>query len=222
MATETLPALKACTKCLESKPNTSDFYSKARRGFRAQCKNCVNSDEKLRREKNPDRGRDRSAAWYAANKERKNLKSSEWYAANRGRVASGRLVRIAKDHEGAKKRYRDWANKRYSEDPRFRVNTCISSHIRKALKKGKGGKRWQELVGYSLDDLIVHLERQFLKGMAWENFGTWHIDHIVPKASFCFEDAESPGFRACWALSNLRPLWAEDNFSKSKSRLHLL
>ena len=78
------------------------------------------------------------------------------------------------------------------------------------------------MVGYSVADLAQHLERQFLPGMSWENMDQWHIDHIVPLAEFKASSPDSPAFKAAWALSNLRPLWAKDNMKKGARRESLL
>lgn len=78
------------------------------------------------------------------------------------------------------------------------------------------------MLGYSQQELAEHLERQFSKGMGWANMGKWHIDHIVPLASFDITGPECPEFKAAWALTNLRPLWAEDNLRKRAKRTHLL
>jgi hypothetical protein len=69
---------------------------------------------------------------------------------------------------------------------------------------------------------MVHLERQFLSGMTWANRGQWHIDHIQPRSSFKFVGPDDPEFKACWALSNLRPLWKADNLKKNARRTLLL
>lgn len=61
---------------------------------------------------------------------------------------------------------------------------------------------------------MAHLERQFLPGMTWENRGEWHIDHIRPLCSFQFQTPDCPQFREAWALTNLQPLWAQDNLKK--------
>lgn len=106
-------------------------------------------------------------------------------------------------------------NTRYAEDARFAVNKSFSVVLRESLVGRKAGRRWEEVVGYSLDDLMAHLESQFWPGMSWDNFGTWHIDHIVPRSAFSFESTDDPEFRDCWALSNLQPLWAADNLHKS-------
>ena len=38
--------------------------------------------------------------------------------------------------------------------------------------------------------------------------GEIEIDHIVPIKSFCFNSPDDKEFKKCWALSNLRPMWA--------------
>jgi len=98
----------------------------------------------------------------------------------------------------------------------------MTRRINSSLLTGKAGKSWRTLVDYTIDDLIRHLERQFLPGMSWANRHQWHIDHIVPIAQFSFETPECPGFKAAWALSNLRPLWRRQNQMKSAKRTHLL
>lgn len=62
----------------------------------------------------------------------------------------------------------------------------------------------------------MHLERQFLPGMTWENHGRfgWHIDHIIPLSAFNFETPDHIDFKRAWALSNLQPLWWQDNLKK--------
>lgn len=92
----------------------------------------------------------------------------------------------------------------------------------KSLRGRKGGRKWQELVGYTVEQLVAHLERQFLPGMTWSNRDKWHIDHIVPLASFEFTSPEDDGFKAAWALTNLRPLWSGANVRKGGKRQHLL
>jgi hypothetical protein len=104
-------------------------------------------------------------------------------------------------------------------DARVRLHESIGLQVWFALKGRKNGKSWQSLVGYTTAELVRHLERQFLPGMTWENYGPiWHVDHIIPKASFEFVCATDAGFRACWAITNLRPLWSRDNLSKGARR----
>ena len=96
-----------------------------------------------------------------------------------------------------------------------RLNARMGSAIWRALRGAKNGRNWESLVGYSVIDLTKHLESQFKDGMSWDNMGRWHLDHIVPQSRFHFETADESEFKVCWALVNLQPLWAKDNFVKS-------
>jgi len=106
--------------------------------------------------------------------------------------------------------------------PAYRINDTLKVQIRKSLRGTKNGRAWEVIVGYSLAELMAHLERQFLRGMAWENHGEWHIDHIRPLCSFEFQTPDCPQFREAWALTNLQPLWAADNIRKGGRRDLLL
>jgi len=104
---------------------------------------------------------------------------------------------------------------RRREDPQYRLHYNVGRSIRSALNGNKNGRSWEGLVGYSLADLKVHIEAQFITGMTWENYGsTWHIDHIRPISDFNFSSPEDHDFKACWSLWNLRPLWAKANRRK--------
>lgn len=94
--------------------------------------------------------------------------------------------------------------------------------MRNSMREKKAGRTWETLVGYSLSDLCRHLERQFLPGMSWSNLDQWHIDHIIPVSSFDLSDVDDENFAACFALTNLRPLWARDNLKKHSKRLLLI
>jgi hypothetical protein len=64
----------------------------------------------------------------------------------------------------------------------------------------------------------IHIERQFVKGMTWENRGEWHIDHIIPLATAQNEnDVVKLNHH-----TNLRPMWAKDNLRKSSKLENLL
>lgn len=115
--------------------------------------------------------------------------------------------------------------RRTRSDPKFNLNKRIRASIRNSLRKrgiSKNGERWQSAVGYTLPDLRLHLQRQFSRGMSWENMGEWHVDHIVPLASFSFSSLDDPEFKAAWAITNLRPLWAIENIKKSDDRIYLI
>lgn len=103
----------------------------------------------------------------------------------------------------------------------------FQSQLSRALTgKLKRTKTIEHATGYSLSALRMHLERQFSSGMNWGNYAgscpfgeqqVWHIDHIIPKRSFVRSDVS-----ACFALSNLRPVWRKENMRKGARRSHLL
>ena len=92
-------------------------------------------------------------------------------------------------------------------DPKTRLDTSMRLMIRNSLGLGRYWWRWELLVGYSIGDLIAHLETHFTDGMSWENFGEWEVEHVVPRRKFEYTSADDPEFPECWALSNLRPGW---------------
>ena len=68
----------------------------------------------------------------------------------------------------------------------------------------------QSMLGYSAVQLKHNIEKQFKEGMSWENYGEWEIDHKLPLTSFNKSSIPS----VVNALSNLQPLWKEDNMKK--------
>lgn len=112
--------------------------------------------------------------------------------------------------------------RQYRSTAKGRLNHRMSERIAKGLCGRRLGKNWQSLLGYTVEELRSHLERQFTKGMSWSNIGRWHIDHILPLALFSYTTADDPEFRAAWAITNLRPLWAPRNMQKHARRETLL
>lgn len=70
-------------------------------------------------------------------------------------------------------------------------------------------------LGISYELLIIHIERQFQKGMTWENHGRgpgkWQIDHIIPLAS---ANTLEEVYERCH-YTNLQPLWWIENLTKN-------
>ena len=119
---------------------------------------------------------------------------------------------LKKDHINELRRI--WERKRFKEDKKWRLMRIFSLAIRVSLKKNKNGHKWEDLVGYTLEDLRNHLEKQFKPGMTFDNHGKWHIDHIIPQCLWQFETYNDREFKQCWSLANLQPLWKEENERK--------
>lgn len=148
-------------------------------------------------------------------------KGRRWREANPERANELHRGWAAKDPDHTRAVYRRLAERKRA-NPINRVHGRIACQFWHFLREGKGGRKSEELLGYSMQELAAHLERQFLKGMSWENMSKWHIDHIVPLSSFTITGPDDPELRRAWALTNLRPLWAIDNQRKHSKRTHLL
>jgi len=109
---------------------------------------------------------------------------------------------------------------RYNTDIAFRIRNIISSRIYESLKVNNTSKMNESVsdyLPYTIQELMDHLELQFLPGMTWDNhalFG-WHIDHKKPISKFKITSMECEEFQECWALKNLQPLWWQENLAKS-------
>lgn len=102
---------------------------------------------------------------------------------------------------------------RRNTDLLFRLKVNIRSRINAFIKNNPTLNRpskIKEYLGCSKEELKVHLENQFKGGMSWDNYGEWHIDHIIP-LSYAKTDEEL--YKLCH-YTNLQPLWARDNISK--------
>lgn len=185
--------------------------------FRSTCKECSFSryrdNERTRATRRRFNRSDKGRALQAKNINRhknRRLWPSNSREAKRERVkryrADGTLARYDRAHY-----------------QRHRLSKNFGRYIRLCLNGRKNGARWESIVGYTVDDLRTHLERQFSGRMTWANYGTyWQVDHILPVSMFQFSGPDDPQFKVCWALSNLRPLRTPENQEKRDKRLFLL
>ena len=160
------------------------------------------------RAKNKERRKENHAKWYAENKERKKEANAKWRAKNKER----RKETNAKWRAENKEKINKQAMQRYYSDINFRLVNVLRARIREAIKNGYKSAKTIELLGCSIEEVKSHLESQFTEGMTWDNHGEWHIDHIIPCASFDLTDPEQQ--KKCFHYTNMQPLWASENISK--------
>lgn len=102
-------------------------------------------------------------------------------------------------------------------DLNFKLKHNLRNRLSNALKNNAKSNKTLILIGCSLEQLKMHLEKQFQTGMNWSNYGKkigqWNIDHIIPCASFDLKYPEQQ--QKCFHFTNLQPLWAIDNLKKS-------
>lgn len=123
---------------------------------------------------------------------------------------------ITLEYNSHKRIYR----KELRKNPRFRLDNSMASLISTSLKGKKANRKWEKLVGYTLNNLIKHLEAQFDDKMNWNNYGSyWWIDHIKPRVLFGYIYSEDPEFKECWTLNNLQPMEKIANIKKGRSAI---
>lgn len=162
----------------------------------------------------------------AAAKERKSRsyralrKSSTPQIRNREREKEASRRWRAENKERARETRRLYKQNRRAADPSYVMLGRMQVSINRAIRVGGYTKRSRtyEYLGCSFEEFKRHIERQFLKGMTWDNRDLWHVDHIVPNAS---ASTEAELF-ALQHYTNLRPLWAGANRAKSDSREFLI
>ena len=160
--------------------------------------------------------REKRATYYAANRERIRAHVAAYQAANRERIKARSASYYAKNSKKVQAR---WLNQ-YRTNPNFRIAVTVRKHLRRIVMSG-GVKDAASIsyVGCTSAKLRRHLEKQFTPGMTWQNHGEWHIDHIIPLAAFDFA-AFPAQIKQAEHYTNLRPMWARDNLSKSDTLLH--
>jgi len=110
---------------------------------------------------------------------------------------------------------RNYMNRRYKTDTRFRILTRLRNRTREAVSTygGKKCKSTLKYTGCTIEELCKHLESKFINGLSWDNIHLWDIDHVIPCSSFDMAKPEDQ--LKCFHYSNLQPMWRIDNIRKS-------
>jgi hypothetical protein len=107
---------------------------------------------------------------------------------------------------------RTYENNRKQHDPSYKLIKNLRSRLWAVLKKNQKSESTIKLTGCTLEQLKKHLENKFEDGMDWNNYGVWHVDHIIPCANFDLSKPEQQ--KICFHYTNLQPLWGEKNMQK--------
>lgn len=205
-----------CRKCLLEyslnwRKKNPEKYKKRRQKYRDANRDRIKEQDRNRYALNRKKENERGRRYKETHREKVNQKASEWRKNNRDRI--NKRVRAWRKFHLKEMREKDGIRR---SSPREKLHRAVSSGVRQSLKDGsKSRQRWEILVGYTLDELNKHLERQFDNKMTWDNYGSyWHIDHIIPVSAHNFKCSDDFDFKRAWDLKNLRPLEARENLRK--------
>jgi hypothetical protein len=162
------------------------------------------------RERNPEKYKEASRKSYLKRKsDPEKLKRYKEY----NKEYKNRPERKEIEQKYRRESVKRWIKKQMKTNPEYRIKHIYRARIRKAIKKGFKSGSTLDLLGVK-NILIVknYIQKKFQEGMCWDNYGEWHIDHIIPCASFDLTKESEQ--KKCFHYTNLQPLWAKDNLSK--------
>lgn len=140
-----------------------------------------------------------------------------WQSERKKRYYKKHPEQSLKEARVYRERNREKINKKRRErncKPNFKLNNRIRVAIWQAIKYKKCGRHWEDLVGYTLEDIISYFKIKFNFDIEIQLNKNVHIDHIIPEHLFKFSSYEDKEFKKCWSLRNLRPISSKENLHK--------
>lgn len=175
------------------------------------CVTCGNLKRKLNYESNKESIAKRQTLWRQNNQKKLKSDRKRYYIENKDKIKEYRKKnkeKIRAQYRNRIQYYKDY----YERNPLYAFVRSTLRRIERASGNGISCKKNEGIVGYTQEEFIAHIESKFKDGMSWNNRTKWHIDHIKPVSLFIKEGITDPA--VINALSNLQPLWAEDNLAK--------
>tara|TARA_R110001599_G_C12150228_1_gene651387 strand:+ start:426 stop:1172 length:747 start_codon:yes stop_codon:yes gene_type:complete len=208
----------SCSVCSRQKSkiyydNNKEKEKKRKKIYHQNNKEKVTLRVKKWYENNKEEYLSKQKIYYLNNKEKEKKRKKIYYQNNKAEIDLKKKIYQKNNREIINKNARRYEAMRRKTDPMFKLKKILRDRSYKSFKaKGyKKNSKTQEMLGVDWGVCKAHIERQFKKGMTWDNQGDWHIDHIIPLASAnTIEELK----KLCH-YSNLQPLWSVDNIMKS-------
>lgn len=186
---------KKCSKCGVVK-EVCDFRksSKSKLGIQSECKSCAKLRYRLNREENLSKKK----LYDQKNKQKKSEYDKKYREKNR--LKKNQYIR-------------EYRKNRRKYDPIYRLIESVRARMGFFYREKDINKNDNtfSIVGLTPEELKNYLTEKFSEGMTWNNYGEWHIDHIIPLSS---GKSEEEILKLCH-YTNLQPLWASENIKKS-------
>jgi len=124
-----------------------------------------------------------------------------------------KLYRSENKEKINKKQSQYWKNY-YKSNINFKISHNLRSRLNSSLQNNqKVGSAVKDL-GCTIDEFRFFISSKFIDGMSWENYGSWHLNHIIPLCRF--DLCKKEDFLKACNYTNYQPLWAIDNLIKNK------
>jgi len=159
--------------------------------------------------------------WRDSNKEYMSNKAKTWYEQNKEHRKEYLKEYREKNIDKIRKTKRDYERNRKARDPLYKLISNFRTAIYQVLKESnvEKNKHYFDILQYTPEQLISHLENKFTDKMSWDNYGDWHVDHKLPITHYNIQEMGDSEFMKCWSLDNLQPMWGVDNIKKSNKIL---
>ena len=155
--------------------------------------------------------------WRDSNKVYMSNKSKTWYEQNKEHRKEYLKEYRENNVDKIRQIKRDYERNRKARDPLYKLISNFRTAIYTVLKESNVDKygHYFDILQYTPEQLISHLENKFTDKMSWDNYGDWHVDHKLPITYFNISEMGDEEFMRCWSLDNLQPMWGIENIRKS-------
>jgi hypothetical protein len=191
-------------------PENIDRIKKNKARYRAKNSEKIKKSAKEYYEKNSDARLAYSKEYRNKNRELINERARERWNMNDKNLNKQREYRTKnklKVNELAKK---------YQKEKRLNPVNKTIMNISRSIRSGltyiseTKSSKTNDILGCSINEFKNYLSSKFVNGMSFDNYGEWHLDHIIP-ISFGRTKEEIIQLNH---YTNFQPLWKEDNFAK--------
>jgi hypothetical protein len=203
--------MKTCAKCKETKDYKSFCKAKNRPdGYYNYCRECKSKDDKRHycpiktkeyKLQNKEKNKANWVKWRSMNREELNKRKLEYYHLNKKEINKKAFIRT---------------KARLKVDNLFRFKTRVRGLVRDSFRRSfnnrfRKSKQTEDILCCTVGFFTEYISSKFSEGMSFENYGKWHLDHIIPLST---ANNEEDVIRLNH-YTNIQPLWAKDNLRKS-------
>jgi hypothetical protein len=229
-----IPISKSCPKCEKIKPSNDFNKTKSNKdGLAIYCRKCNSNINKRRRIENKQNKHKiiadetiikicstcnikKSLKYFRVNRKSNDNFSNiciECLPTNKWTVEKQRISEKKyrmNNPEKMKEKY-----KKQGKNINRRIRDSLNHRISGALfsKNTRKNNKTFYYLGCDIFFFKKWLIYLFQDKMTFENYGTWHLDHVKPCASYDLSNEKE--ILECFNWKNIQPLWGSDNLEKN-------
>lgn len=205
---------KQCNKCkIEKSIVYFNFLKNGKFQVSAECKDCLNEYQKKYRKLNADKISKKRKLYLRNNKEKIREQRKKSRIKNKDKISKRHKEWYKKNKLKSNEYHKKYIKEKRKTDSLFRIKCSIRGRMNSFVKNKN--KNTLEYLGLPLKEYKIYLSKMFDANMNWNNYGDWHIDHIIPLCSAKNEEELIRLFH----YTNTQPLWAIDNLKKGDKLL---